>query len=201
MQISNHQLHKNNVTAEITRLVGKLPASKHMGIKEADKVRFVAAARQMANFNEEQIKHIIARSQSFINYRLAASRKEDSEAITDWVEDILDASQGYREAHAWTRGSSKAPPLPTHMWRQGKYISHPHEMAGHLLHDWAKIWTQESPKGAPPLTALLSFWVAHKNLKISYVVRAASQAVYRRSRAAHIFLPRSLQVFLSFLPQ
>ena len=36
------------MTAEVTRLVGKLPASKQMGIQEADKVRFIAAARQMA---------------------------------------------------------------------------------------------------------------------------------------------------------
>ena len=148
-QASNHQHHRSTVISEVARLVGKLPAPSKMGINEADKTRYVAAAKQMASFNEEQIKQIIARSQSFINYRLAASRKEDSEAITDWVEDILDASQGYRKAHAWTRGSSKAPPLPTHMWRQGKYVSHPHEMAKHLLNDWAKVWTQETQQGAP----------------------------------------------------
>ena len=103
----------------------------------------------MANFNEEQIKQIIGRSQSFINYRLAAARKEDSEAITDWIEDILDASQGHRKAHAWTRGTSKAPPLPTHMWKKGEYVSHPHEMGKHLLADWSKVWTQENKQGMP----------------------------------------------------
>ena len=120
-----------------------------MGIKEGEKARYIAAAKHMANFNEEQIKQIIARSQSFINFRLATARKEDSEAITDWIEDILDASQGYKKAHTWTRGTSKAPPLPTHMWKKGKYIGHPHDMGRYLLEDWSKVWTQENSQGMP----------------------------------------------------
>ena len=74
---------------------------------------------------------------------MATSKKEESEAITDWIEEILDASQGYKKAHTWTRGTSKAPPLATHMWRKGKYVGHPHEMGNYLLQDWSKIWTQE----------------------------------------------------------
>ena len=87
--------------------------------------------------------HMIARSQSCINYKLAERRKEDANHITDWIEEILDATMGYKKAHNWTRPESKAPPLPTSMWRKGKYISHPHQMGAHLLDDWSGIWTQD----------------------------------------------------------
>ena len=82
------------------------------------------------------MQSIIAKSQSYINYKLAARRKEDSNQVTDWIEEILDASMRYKKAHNWTRPTSKAPPLPTHMWRKGKYISHPHEMGDILLREW-----------------------------------------------------------------
>ena len=73
---------------------------------------------------------------------LAIRRKEDSNHITDWMEEILDASMGYKKAHNWTRPNSKAPPLPTHMWKKGKYVSHPHEMGDILLKQWGNGWTQ-----------------------------------------------------------
>ena len=50
---------------------------------------------------------------------------------------------GYKKAHNWTRPTSKAPPLPTHMWKKGKYYNHPHEMGGMLLQEWGSIWTQK----------------------------------------------------------
>ena len=61
----------------------------------------------------------------------------------------MDASQGYKRAHNWTRGTSKASQLPTHMWRKGKFIRHPHEMGSYLLEDWSKIWTQELDEEMP----------------------------------------------------
>ena len=89
------------------------------------------------------MQSIIAKSQSDINYKLAARRKEDSNQVTDWIEEILDASMGYKKAHNWTRPTIKAPPLPTYMWKKGKYISHPHDMCDVLLKEWGSIWTQQ----------------------------------------------------------
>ena len=128
---------------EISRLLPKLPAPKIMGITESDKARFCTAAKHAANFTIQQMKQITYKSQTYINYRLAAGKKEDSAAITDWIEEILDASKGYKKAHDWTRSTSKAPPLATHMWRKGKYVSNPHEMGEYLLQDWGKIWTKD----------------------------------------------------------
>ena len=56
----------------------------------------------------------------------------------------MDASIGYKKAHNWTRPTSKAPPLPTHMWRKSKYYRHPHEIRNILLQEWGSIWTQKS---------------------------------------------------------
>ena len=97
MRRGQHEEHKASLIAEVERLTAKPPAHDKIGIKEVEKARYIAAAKHMANFNEEQIKQIILRSQSFINFRLATARKEDSEAITDWIEDILDARQGYKK--------------------------------------------------------------------------------------------------------
>ena len=137
-----HVAHMDHMMDEIMRLLPKLPPHKEMGVTEADKARFMAAAKHARTFTLQQMQNIIAKCQSYINFKLAARRKEDSNQITDWIEEILDASMGYKKAHNWTRPTSKAPPLPTHMWRKGKHISHPHEMGGILLKEWGNIWTQ-----------------------------------------------------------
>ena len=89
------------------------------------------------------MQNITAKNQNYITYKLAKRRKEDSNQVTDWIEEILDASMGYKRAHKWTRPTSKAPPLPTSMWRKGKYYSHPHEVWDILLQEWGSIWTQK----------------------------------------------------------
>ena len=135
--------HIDHIVEEIDRLVPQLPPHKDMGLSEGDKGRFVTAAKHARNFTTQQLINMIGRSQSVINYKLAMRRKEDANQIADWIDEILDASMGYKKAHNWTRPDSKAPPLPTSMWRQGKYISHPHEIGGQLLKDWGRVWTQD----------------------------------------------------------
>ena len=85
----------DGLVEEINRLLPKLPGHKDMDITEGDKARLITAARHARNFTIQQMQNSIARSQSFINYKLAARRKKDSNQITDWIEEILDASMGY----------------------------------------------------------------------------------------------------------
>ena len=132
-----------DIDGEINRLVGKLPPHKDMGLTEGNKGRFITAAKHARNFTTQQLINMIAKSQACINYKLAERRKEDANHVTDWIEEILDASMGYKKAHNWTRPESKAPPLPTSMWRKGQYISHPHQMGGQYLKDWSGVWTQD----------------------------------------------------------
>ena len=69
-------------------------------------------------------------------------RKAEASGRDSWIQEILDPKKGYSKAHSWTRGTPKAPPLPTEMLRNGKYLGHPHEIAQELLLDWGKLWTQ-----------------------------------------------------------
>ena len=135
-QVLQRVEHMDHIDNEINRLVNQLPPHKDMGLSEGDKGRFITAAKHARNFSTQQLTHMIAKSQASINYKLAERRKEDANHITDWIEEILDASMGYKKAHNWTRPESKAPPLPTSMWKKGQYISHPHQMGGHYLKDW-----------------------------------------------------------------
>ena len=128
-----HIQHMDHTEGEVNRLLPKLPLPAEIGIEQAEKLRFMAAAKHTRNFSIQQMQNIIAKSQSYINFILAKRRKEDSNHITDWIEEILDASTGYKKAHNWTRPTSKAPPLPTHMWKKDKYYSHPYDMGDILL--------------------------------------------------------------------
>ena len=96
-QLTQHIDHMDQMTNEISRLLPKLPTHKDMGISETDKLRFMAAARHARNFTLKQMQNIIAKSQSYIYYKLAARRKEDSNHVTDWIEEILDASMGNKK--------------------------------------------------------------------------------------------------------
>eukprot|EP00973_Karenia_brevis_P003448 475493-Karenia_brevis.AAC.1 len=39
--------------------------------------------------------------------------KHNRQGYAKWVDRILNQREGYRLAHNWTRGTPKAPPLPT----------------------------------------------------------------------------------------
>ena len=118
-QLQQYVSHMDHVASEVERLLPNLPGHKDLGIDEQAKLRFIAAAKHARNFTTQQMQKIIFKSQTYITYKLAKRRKEDANQVTDWVEEILESTVGYKKAHTWTRGTSKAPPLLTHMWRKG----------------------------------------------------------------------------------
>ena len=68
--------------------------------------------------------------------------QDKASAIEQWIDRILDASEGYRVAHSYTRGTPKAPPLPTGMRHRGKYLGHPHQIAQVYLEHLGHLWCQ-----------------------------------------------------------
>ena len=84
-----------------------------MGLEEAAKQRFVSAALKAHMLSIPQLQTIIEISSNITKYKLVTRRKEDSTHIADWIEEILDPQTGYKRAHTWTRGTSKAPSLTT----------------------------------------------------------------------------------------
>eukprot|EP00973_Karenia_brevis_P085879 11912164-Karenia_brevis.AAC.1 len=47
--------------------------------------------------------------------------KHNRQGYAEWVDKILNQSEGYRLAHNWTRGTPKAPPLPTSATYEGTH--------------------------------------------------------------------------------
>ena len=77
-----------------------------------------------------------------VAHALKEVRRAESTAIDSWIKEILDPNKEYSKTHTWTRGTPKAPSLPTEMWRGGEYLGHPHLIAQALLQDWGALWTQ-----------------------------------------------------------
>ena len=71
---------------------------------------------------------------------------KEADELTNLIDRILDPTKGYTEAHTWTRGTSKAPPLPTHLVEgegiNRKTYGHPHELGEKYVRDWGVLWTQ-----------------------------------------------------------
>ena len=73
---------------------------------------------------------------------LKGIRQAENNGIDSWIQEILNPLKGYSKAHTWTRGTPKAQPFPTEVWRGGEYLWHPHSIAQALLQDWGALWTQ-----------------------------------------------------------
>ena len=83
---------------------------------------------------------------SYVNANRSVQEKEVDD-LTNWIDRILDPSHGYSEAHTWTRGTNKAPPLPTHLVEgEGDnqvVYGHPHEFGAKYVRYWGNLWTQQ----------------------------------------------------------
>ena len=78
-------------------------------------------------------------------------KEQEQDDLTNWIDRILDPEKGYTEAHRWTRGTAKAPPLPTHLvvgeGTDQRTYGPPHELGEKYVRDWGELWTQ--PPYAP----------------------------------------------------
>eukprot|EP00973_Karenia_brevis_P084425 11716085-Karenia_brevis.AAC.1 len=69
--------------------------------------------------------------------------KHNRQGYAEWVDRILNQSEGYRLPHNWTRGTPKASPLPTSATYEGVYYGHPSELGPKFHKDWKALWVQE----------------------------------------------------------
>ena len=113
-----------------------LPPFKEVGYNESEYERYKSASRKADGFSLPQVQTRFKSSKRAIEYKIAVRNKEDTIAVGEWVEQILDPEQGYKHAHSWTRGTIQAPRLPTAMWRKGKHISHPHGIGQAYFQEW-----------------------------------------------------------------
>eukprot|EP00973_Karenia_brevis_P005756 784521-Karenia_brevis.AAC.1 len=62
--------------------------------------------------------------------------KHNRAGCVEWVERILNQKGEYRLAHNWTRGTPKAPPLPTSGTYGGVHYGHPSALGPKFHRDW-----------------------------------------------------------------
>ena len=70
-------------------------------------------------FQLAQLEHLDQIVDRALAHTMREVRRADNLGIDAWIQEILDPAKGYSKAHTWTRGTPKAPPLPTELWRNG----------------------------------------------------------------------------------
>eukprot|EP00973_Karenia_brevis_P038119 5256319-Karenia_brevis.AAC.1 len=66
--------------------------------------------------------------------------KHNRAGYAEWVECILNQKEGYRLAHNWTRGTPKAPPVPTSGTDDGVHCRNPSPLGLKFQRDWEALW-------------------------------------------------------------
>ena len=113
-----------------------------LGMTEAEQMRFRTALTKVRGFTLAQLQSLDTISDRCVANTLKVIRQAEKHGIDTWIQEILDPKKGYSKAHTWARGTPKAPPLPTDMWRGGEYIGNSHLITQALLQDWGALWTQ-----------------------------------------------------------
>ena len=123
LNLELHQLielvrDQDRVQEEVQALLGTTPSNKEVGL-EADKwARTLNGLRFHSNMNVRGLQQLQDAFQASIGNIQKLEGQDKASAIEQWIDRILDASQGYRVAHSYTRGTHKAPPLPTGLWHK-----------------------------------------------------------------------------------
>ena len=101
---------------------GDIPDHQTIRLTSDKWARTLSGLRLHRNMPILGLQKLQSTLQASIDHVLALEGKDKASAIELWIERILDASQGYRVAHNYTRGTPKAPPLPTGMWHKGNTL-------------------------------------------------------------------------------
>ena len=113
------QQQHTSLCEEIERLSAILPDHGVLGITEAEHKRFRTALNKVGGFTLAQLQTMGAISDRSVASTLKAVRQAEKHGIDSCIQEILDPKKGYPKAHTWARGTPKAPPLPTEMWKGG----------------------------------------------------------------------------------
>eukprot|EP00973_Karenia_brevis_P086544 12001071-Karenia_brevis.AAC.1 len=85
--------------------------------KTVTDTRFAAIAcsalKYLSNMGIPALNRMQDKLAQAIAEAISREAKHNREVFAEWVERILNQREGYRMAHNWTRGTPKAPPLPT----------------------------------------------------------------------------------------
>ena len=136
----------DQITAEKGALLPSAPKHSDVGLEASKWTRTLAALKKHRQVINKAVTNIRNTIQASIDYVHSLEYKDRKEAFDVWIERILDASQRYRKAHAFTRGAPKAPPPPTHIWVKEEFVGHPHEIAQIYCKEWEALWDKPNTK-------------------------------------------------------
>ena len=124
---------------------------KIVGLSDAEYAQLQQGLKSIATTSKTDLLGLRALARKGYKNADTAIKEKDEDDLTNWIDRILDPAKGYTEAHTWTMGTSKAPPLPTHLVEEDggltRTYGHPHELGEKYVKDWGNLWTQ--PDDAP----------------------------------------------------
>ena len=134
---------QDRIQEEMVKLLeGDKPSHEDLGLTQDKWNRTLTGLKYHRTFNIPGLQNLQNILQAGINHVLNLEKLDRKSAVEEWIDKILDASQGYRLAHNFTRGTPKAPPLPSGLWHKGQYLGHPHQIAQVYLQQWGGLWCQ-----------------------------------------------------------
>ena len=107
-----HVANMDQMTAEIGDLLPTAPKHSEVGLEAGKWARTLAALKGHRQLNNNAVTELRNTIQASIDYVRSLEDKDKKQAFDEWIERILDASQGYRQAHAFYQGSTQGPPTP-----------------------------------------------------------------------------------------
>ena len=114
------------------------PKIEGMATGEYDQLK--AGLRDISQCNKPLLTELRALARKAYTKADHTIKAQEQDDLTNWIDKILDPEKGYTEAHRWTRGTAKAPPLPTHLivgeGSEQRTYGHPHELGAKYVRDW-----------------------------------------------------------------
>ena len=101
---------QDRIEKEMAKLLeGEHPSHENLILTQDKWNRALSGLKYHRTFNIPGLQTLQAILQAGINHVLNLEQLDRQSAVEEWIEKILDPTQGYRLAHSFTRGTPKAP--------------------------------------------------------------------------------------------
>ena len=126
------------------------PAHEGLGLDQDKWRRIVSGINNHRRLNINAINNIQQVLSAAVSHIHKLEGQDKTSAVEQWLDRILDPSQGYSLAHRVARVTPKAPPLPTELWDKDKYLGHPHLIiAQAFLDQWGGYGARRTTLAMP----------------------------------------------------
>ena len=103
----------------------------------------VRALKYIINLQTKQLVMLQHKVQALLHLATKLNKQQHKSSLQTWVNKALDPTQGYRVAHAFSRGCARAPPMPAVVHHNGSVLCNSVELAEHYLQQWTTLWQNQ----------------------------------------------------------